>query len=112
MDIDEKLQELLPYIELCWLAEFWLLEGIQEDCSRVIVSCMNLTRHLSVKIIQIAAKFSQWNLAEAAANYMAPIYRQLHNSGQLEDLDEELVDLVRAASVTLSQQVGNHISSI
>ena len=30
MDSEEKLRELKPYVELCWLAEFWLLEEVHE----------------------------------------------------------------------------------
>ncbi|KAK9274579.1 hypothetical protein L1049_021828 [Liquidambar formosana] len=111
MDTEEKLHELQQYVELCWLAEFWFLEDVQQDCSKIIVSCLDSARHLSVKIIQVAANFSQWKLAEVAANYMAPLYRQLNDSGDLEGLDEELVDMVRAASVRLSQAGSNHCRS-
>ena len=30
IDTEEKLRELKPYVELCWLAEFWLLEEVHE----------------------------------------------------------------------------------
>ncbi|XP_062168769.1 BTB/POZ domain-containing protein At1g04390 isoform X3 [Alnus glutinosa] len=108
MDTKEKLCELHPYVELCWLAEFWLLEDVKEACSHVIGSCLDSARHLSIKIIQIAANFSLWKLAEIAASYMAPSYRQLCDSGELEALDEMLVDMVRAASVRLSQEGGSN----
>lgn len=104
LETEEKLHELQPYIELCWLAEFWFLEGVQEVCSRIVVSYLHSARHLSVKVIQIAANLSQWKLAEVAANLMAPIYRQLHLSGELETLEEELVEMVRVASVRLSRE--------
>ncbi|RZB96905.1 1,4-alpha-glucan-branching enzyme 2, chloroplastic/amyloplastic [Glycine soja] len=32
MDDEEKLFNLQPYVELCWLAEFWILENILEAC--------------------------------------------------------------------------------
>lgn len=106
MDDEEKLHELYPYIELCWLAELWLLEDIQDCCFRVIVSCLDSAAELSIKVIQAAAKFSLWKLAEVAADCMAPLYCKLRDSGDLEELDEFLVDMVRAASVRLSQGGG------
>ncbi|KAL4598464.1 hypothetical protein ACB092_11G061400 [Castanea dentata] len=108
METEEKLRKLRPYVELCWLAEFWFLEDLKEDCSNVIVSCLDSARPLSIKIIQIAADFSLWKLAEVAANYTAPFYRQLHDSGELEALDDMLVDMVRVASVRLSQEGGSN----
>ncbi|KAI8007189.1 BTB/POZ domain-containing protein [Camellia lanceoleosa] len=68
---------------------------------------LGLRQKFVYKILQIAANLSQWKLAEAA-NYMAPSYHHLRNSGKLEELDEELVDMVRAASVRLSQEGGGH----
>lgn len=108
METEEKLCKLRPYVELCWLAEFWFLEDLKEDCSNVIVSCLDSARPLSIKIIQIAADFSLWKLAEVAANYIAPFYRQLRDSGELEALDDMLVDMVRVASVRLSQEGGSN----
>ncbi|XP_030962752.1 BTB/POZ domain-containing protein At1g04390 isoform X3 [Quercus lobata] len=108
METEEKLCKLRPYVELCWLAEFWFLEDLKEDCSNVIVSCLDSARTLSIKIIQIAADFSLWKLAEVAANYIAPFYRQLHDSGELEALDDMLVNMVRVASVRLSQEGGRN----
>lgn len=104
MDNEEKLNELHPYIELCWLSELWLLEDIQDACFKVVVSCLD--SELSIKVIQITAKFSLWKLAEFAAACMAPLYCTLRDSGDLEELDEFLVDMVRAASVRHSQGGG------
>ncbi|CAA2997550.1 BTB POZ domain-containing At1g04390 isoform X2 [Olea europaea subsp. europaea] len=110
MDADEKLHEVQLYIELCWLAEFWLIEDLHEECYRVSVSCLDSSRYLSVKIMQSAAIFTQWKLAEVAANYMAPLYHSLRNSGELDALDDSLVEMVRSASVRLSQE-GSRSSS-
>ncbi|KAL5543815.1 hypothetical protein UlMin_007599 [Ulmus minor] len=104
MGTEEKLNELKPYIELCWLAEFWMLEDVKDTCLDVIFSHLEPARQLLIKIIQIALDFSQWNLAEVAATHVAPFYCQLRDSGELEDLDEALVDMVRAASVRHSQE--------
>lgn len=104
MDDQEKLNELQSYVELCWLSEFWFLEDLQELCLHVIVSCLDIARHLSVNVLQTAGDFSLWKLAEIAADYIAPLYSQLRNSGDLEALDERLLSMVRAASVRLSQE--------
>lgn len=108
MNTEEKLDEVQSYVELCWLSEFWIMEDVQEACSDVIISCLGSARELAIKILQIAANFSLWNLAEVAATCTAPLYRQLCDSGELETLDEMLADMVRAASVRFSQQGGNH----
>ena len=108
LDADDKLHELYPYVELCWLAEYWCLgDDLHEYCTRVVISSLDSARHLSIKVIQIAASLYQKKLAEVAANYMAPLYHQLRNSGELEALDEELADMVRSASVRLSQNGGH-----
>lgn len=112
MDTEEKLHELQPYVELFGLSEFWLMQDVQEACSDVIVSCLDSSRELSIKILHVAANLSVWKLAKVAATYAAPLYRQLCNSGELESLDEMLVEMVRAASVQLSQQVVTILSGL
>ncbi|PRQ30625.1 putative chromatin remodeling & transcription regulator BTB-POZ family [Rosa chinensis] len=107
MDTEEKLDEVQSYVELFWLSEFWIMEDVQEACSDAIISCLGSARELAIKILQIAANLSLWNLAEVAATYMAPLYRQLCDSGELETLDEMLADMVRVASVRFSQQGGD-----
>ncbi|XP_022936464.1 BTB/POZ domain-containing protein At1g04390 [Cucurbita moschata] len=104
MDDQEKLNELQSYVELCWLAEFWFLEDLQEVCLHVIVVCLDIAHHLWVKVLRMAGDFSLWKLAEIAADYIAPLYSQLRNCGDLETLDERLLSMVRAASVRLSQE--------
>ncbi|PIA29720.1 hypothetical protein AQUCO_05800077v1 [Aquilegia coerulea] len=103
MDVDSQLQEVHPYVELCWLAEFWLLDDLREDTLKVVISCLRSSRNLSLKIIQIAANLSQWEIVEVAANCLAPSFPHLRISGDLEHLNEELVDMVRVAYVRLSQ---------
>ncbi|KAF5203177.1 BTB/POZ domain-containing protein [Thalictrum thalictroides] len=103
MDVDSQLLEVHPYVELCWLAEFWLLNDLREDTLKVVISCLRSSRNLSLKIIQIAADLSQWEIVEVAANCLAPSFPHLRNSGDLESINEELVDMVRVAYVRLSQ---------
>ncbi|XP_050221783.1 BTB/POZ domain-containing protein At1g04390 [Mercurialis annua] len=104
MSNEERLQMLQPYVELCWLAEFWFLEYIQDISYGIIISCLDSAKHLSIKMIKLAADFSLWKLVEVAANYLAPLYRQLCHSGELEGLDEQVIDMIRIASIRLSQE--------
>uniref|UniRef100_A0A9I9CYQ0 At1g04390 ARM repeat domain-containing protein n=1 Tax=Cucumis melo TaxID=3656 RepID=A0A9I9CYQ0_CUCME len=105
MDDQEKMNELQSYVELCWLAEFWFLEDLQEVCLNLIVACLEIAHHLSVSVLQMAGDFSLWKLAEIAADFIAPLYSQLRNCGDLEALDERLLSMIRAASIRLSQEV-------
>uniref|UniRef100_A0A7N0RH46 BTB domain-containing protein n=1 Tax=Kalanchoe fedtschenkoi TaxID=63787 RepID=A0A7N0RH46_KALFE len=104
MKAGDKLDELQSYIELSWLAEFWLLDDLEDECFGLIVSHLTSARELCVNVIQRAADLSRWKLAEVAADFMAPLYCQLHNSGKLEALDENLCEMIRAASVRFSQE--------
>ncbi|XP_021857455.1 BTB/POZ domain-containing protein At1g04390 isoform X1 [Spinacia oleracea] len=103
MDVKDKISELQPYIELCWLAEYWFLNDVHNECSKVITSSLD-SPVLAIEVIQLAAKFSQWELVDIAANRIAPVYRNLHSSGALDVLDEALVELIRLAAVRLSQE--------
>ncbi|KOM42602.1 hypothetical protein LR48_Vigan05g020600 [Vigna angularis] len=102
MDDQEKLFNLQPYVELYWLAEFWILENIQEACFNVIMSCLDSSWRLSIRIIKMAYNLSLWKLVDIAANLMAPSYRQLRDSGELEEFDDALVHLIYSASIQLN----------
>ncbi|GMH13374.1 hypothetical protein Nepgr_015215 [Nepenthes gracilis] len=104
MDVERKLCEMQPYVELWWLAEFWFLDDIWDECSRIVTRCLDSAWQLSVKIIQVAADFSLWKLVEVAAGNVAPFYHDLRKSSALDMLDEQVVDMIRAASVQLAQQ--------
>ncbi|KAL1188818.1 BTB/POZ domain-containing protein [Cardamine amara subsp. amara] len=106
MDTEAKLHELQAYVEIYSLTEWWIMEDLQNDCAQVILSCLESARELSIKTIELAASFSMWKLVEAAANHAAPIYHQLRDSGELDELDDELVNLIRTAAVQFSQQGG------
>ncbi|KAJ4836223.1 hypothetical protein Tsubulata_025598 [Turnera subulata] len=103
MDTEERLRVLQPFLELCWLSEVWFLEEVYNISHRVVITGMDAERLLSIDVIKVAAEFSLWELAEVAANHLAPLYRQLCDSGALESLSEELMEMIRAASVQLSQ---------
>ncbi|KAL5079090.1 hypothetical protein RYX36_007511 [Vicia faba] len=104
MDDQEKLFHLQQYVELCWLGEFWILESIQEACWNAIMSCLDSSKQLSIKIINMAYKLSLWKLVDIAANLMAPSYRQLRDSGELEEFDEALVHFIYSASIELNHE--------
>lgn len=108
MGTEEKLCCLEPFIELSWLSEFWFLEEVHEECVRTAMSRLDSDSKLSVKILQFAADLSQWELVEAAAHVAATSYRELNESGTLESLDDTLVEMVRVASVRLSQAGPDH----
>lgn len=103
IDVEKKITELQPYIELCWLSEFWVLDDFQNECLRVITSFLD-SPELSTKVIQLSADFSQWTLVDIAAKHIAPVYHTLRRSGALDILDEGLVEMIRVASVWLSQE--------
>lgn len=105
LDTDAKLEEVRPYVELCWLTDFWLISnGLHEDCFGAVLSCLDSCQDLSIKIMQIAAEHSQWKLVGVATEYAAPLYHLKRSSGELDALDENLVEMIRAASVRLSQE--------
>ncbi|KAG5578809.1 hypothetical protein H5410_049436 [Solanum commersonii] len=107
---EEKLRELEPYVELCSLAQFWLLEDLHEKCFRLIVSILDSCQYLSITIIQMAANLNQWKLVEVAAEYLAPMYHHLRNSSEFDALDEHLIEIIRAASVQFSQRNGHLVT--
>ncbi|KAL8239140.1 hypothetical protein R6Q59_015707 [Mikania micrantha] len=103
LDEEGKLEQVIPYVELYCLSDSWLLEDLHKECLRVIVNSLDSV-YMATKIIQIGANCFQWHLVELAAKFMAPSYHHLRNSGQLLELDEQLVDIVRAASVARLSQ--------
>lgn len=110
MSKEEKLHELEPYVELCSLAHFWLLEDLHDKCFRLIVSILDSCHYLSIKIIQMAANLNQWKLVQVAAEYLAPMYPRLRSSNEFDALDEHLIEIIRAASVQFSQRNGHLLS--
>ncbi|KAL2331115.1 hypothetical protein Fmac_018696 [Flemingia macrophylla] len=107
MNEEEKLLNLQPYVELCWLGEFWILENMQEACWNVIMSCLDSSWQLSIKIINMAYNLSLWKLVDIAANLIAPSYRQFRDSGELEEFDDALVQLIYSASIQHNQEGNN-----
>ncbi|KAF7822495.1 BTB/POZ domain-containing protein [Senna tora] len=106
MNDEGKLLILQQYVELYWLSEFWGLD-IGEACWNVIVSCLDSAKQLSIKILKMAGNLYLWKLVNVAANHVAPSYRQLRDSCELEELDDVLVHFIHSASIQLTQDGGN-----
>lgn len=102
-DAEQQLEDLQAYIELSWLAEQWFLEDVPDVCLSVVCKQLKMNFNLCPKIIQKAADYSQWVIVEEAAQCMAPAYSRMRDKGELEELDDKLVDIVRVAHVRLSQ---------
>ncbi|XP_028554848.1 BTB/POZ domain-containing protein At1g04390 isoform X2 [Dendrobium catenatum] len=104
MTTNQQLHELQSYVELSWLAEFWLLEEVREEALNVVLSCLELNQKLSMEIINFALELHQWRIVEAAAKNIAPLYPKMRDSGDLENFSEEAVDLLRSEYVRRSQK--------
>ncbi|XP_031505227.1 BTB/POZ domain-containing protein At1g04390 isoform X2 [Nymphaea colorata] len=102
MDVNKKLQELKIYVELSWLAGLWFLEDVEGCSLHVIKSCLMSNPHLGVGVMQMASELAQWNIVELAADYIAPLYPKMRNQGELDVLDEALLNAIRSSYVRLS----------
>ena len=106
MSDEEKLKELEPYLELCWLFDYWVLEDIQKACLHMVVSRLVSAPQLSIKIIKIAAPPETWEVVKGLSHFWtrelvaavtilaAPLYRQFRDSGELEDLDKDIFHMI------------------
>ena len=73
----------------------------------MITFCLDSAKQLSTKLIIIACNLSLWKLVDIATNLMASSYRQLRDSGELEEFDDALVHLIYSASIRLAQEGRN-----
>nr|CAB3471153.1 unnamed protein product [Digitaria exilis] len=106
MSSEEQLSHLKAYAELSSLAEFWFLEGVKEESLDVVASCLNSSTNASVEFISFAANLGQWELVEATIGSVAHLYPRLRDSGQLERLDEDVLNMLRTEYVRYSQHRG------
>nr|CAB3468734.1 unnamed protein product [Digitaria exilis] len=106
MNSEEQLSHLKAYAELSSLAEFWFLEGVKEESLDVVTSCLNSSTNASVEFISFAANLGQWELVEATICSVAHLYPRLRDSGQLEQLDEDVLNMLRTEYVRYSQHRG------
>ncbi|KAK3131074.1 hypothetical protein QOZ80_6BG0501680 [Eleusine coracana subsp. coracana] len=106
MRTQEQLSHLRSYAELSSLAEFWFLEGVKEESLEAVTVCLNSSNKASVEFVSFAANLGQWELVEAAISSVAHLYPKLRNSGQLEQLDEDVHNMLRTEYVRYSQHSG------
>lgn len=67
------------------------------------MSCLDSAKQLSIKILKMAWNLSLWKLVGLTVNHLAPLYGQLRDSCELDDLDAAAVHLICSASTQLSQ---------
>jgi hypothetical protein len=108
MSTQEQSSHLKPYVELSSLAEFWFLEGVKENSLEAVTACLNTGTKASVEFISFASSLGQWELVEAGISSVAHLYPKLRDSGQLEQLDEEVHDMLRREYVRYSQHGGRN----
>ncbi|XP_074591044.1 BTB/POZ domain-containing protein At1g04390 isoform X1 [Curcuma longa] len=104
LDPELQLEELKSYVELCSLAQFWCLEEVEEESFKALVPCISSLRVPSIELIRFAASLNQHKIVDAVVAGVASLYPKLREGGELEDLEEELVDLLRLQYVRYSQQ--------
>lgn len=98
----EQIKYLKSYVELAQLAEQWLLEDLKEHCLTVVQSQLKNNVHLAPEIMSFASSCEQWAFAEAAAECISSDYPRMRDSGELDALEEYLIDAIRAAHVNMS----------
>ena len=103
LSTEEKLSILKSYAELSSLADFWFLDGVKEESLEVLTSCLNSSTNASLEFIGFAANLGQWELVEAAISSVAHLYPKLRDSGRLEQLDEDVLNMLRIEYVRYSQ---------
>ena len=104
MSSEEQFLELIIYLELSWLAESWCLDDVHQECTELVVSCIETTPSFPLEIIKSASTFGCHAIVGAAISRLGPLYPQLRDSGELDSLDEALVDLLRSEYVHCSQK--------
>ncbi|KAF7103872.1 hypothetical protein CFC21_104806 [Triticum aestivum] len=104
---DGQRSHLNAYAELSSLAEFWFLEGVKEESLEVVSSLLeSSTSAAAVEFVAFAANLGQWEMVEAGVRSVAHLYPRLRDSGRLEHLDDELLNMVRTEYVRYSQHGG------
>uniref|UniRef100_I1Q4J1 BTB domain-containing protein n=1 Tax=Oryza glaberrima TaxID=4538 RepID=I1Q4J1_ORYGL len=107
LNSEEQLSQLRPYAELSSLSEFWFLEGVKEESLSVVTSCLSSTSTAaSVEFVVFAAQLGQWEMVEAAVGSVAHLYPKLRDSGQLEQLDDDVLNMLRTEYVRRTRRTG------
>lgn len=101
---EEELLQLNAYAELSSLAEFWFMEGVKEESLDAVTSCLSsFSDAAAIEFVAYAAGLGQWEMVEDGIRSVAHLYPRLRDSGQLERLDDELLNMLRTEYVRYSQ---------
>jgi hypothetical protein len=98
----DQIKHLKSYMELAQVAQQWLLEDLNEQCSMVVLNLLERNLHLGAEVMKLADVCEQWKLLEDVIQCIARNYPQMRDNGELDVLDEYLIDAVRAAHVRMS----------
>eukprot|EP00249_Psilotum_nudum_P014109 c24673_g1_i2 orf=351-2519(+) len=98
----QQIQYLQSYVELAKFAEQLLLEDLQEQCLFVVQKQLKSNLHLASEVLENAALCHQWEFVEVAAECVASNFPQMRDSGELDRLEDYLVDIIRTAHVKIS----------
>jgi hypothetical protein len=80
------------------------MEGVKEEILEAVASCLNSsTAAAAVEFVAFAADLGQWEMVEAGISSVAHLYPRLRDSGQLERLDDDLLNMLRTEYVRFSQ---------
>ncbi|KAK1257117.1 BTB/POZ domain-containing protein [Acorus gramineus] len=107
MDTDQQQHDLQTYVELSWIAELWFIDEVRQVSMDVILSCLKSKPNLSLNLMKFAATISQWDVVQAAATHLVPLYPQMRDAGDLEQLDDVLIDILRTGYMLCSQGASN-----
>lgn len=107
MDGEQQLSELQAYVELASLADYWLMNGFQEECLDAIIPLLNVDHQIVLKTIAIAAGLNQRKILEVAISSIASLFPKLRDAGDLESFDEVIVDIFRDKYLRESHDLGD-----
>uniref|UniRef100_A0A0D3GJU4 BTB domain-containing protein n=1 Tax=Oryza barthii TaxID=65489 RepID=A0A0D3GJU4_9ORYZ len=80
-----------------------VIPGVKEESLSVVTSCLSSTSTAaSVEFVVFAAQLGQWEMVEAAVGSVAHLYPKLRDSGQLEQLDDDVLNMLRTEYVRSS----------
>lgn len=106
MESEQQFKELLVYVELSWLAEFWCLDDVHKASLGVVATCFGTSKNFPLKVVEFALNLGQSEIVEAAINSLAPLYPRMRDAGDLEGVGEEVVQMLQSEYAHHSQ--GSH----
>jgi hypothetical protein len=101
---EEKLSELIAYTELSSLAEYWLLEGIAEDCLSFMLPLLShavTDEEVIIEVVRFAYGLGEGRVVEMGVKNLAPIYTKLRTSGYIDETGDQVAEMLRIEHVRL-----------